>query len=54
MPSLNVPEHLLVDFSTNILGVEIKCLLSKLIQKEDSFVDELFLNFQVGEVGEEL
>ena len=52
--NLNVPEHLLVYFSTNILGVEIKCLLPKILQQEDSFADELLLYFQVGEVSEEL
>ena len=52
--NLDVTEHLLIDFSTDILRVEIKRLFSKITQQDDSLADELLLDFQVSEVKEEL
>ena len=51
---LDVPEHFLVNFSTDVLGIEVKRLLSDIVQQDDCFANELFLNFKVCEVRKEL
>ena len=51
---MHVLEHFFKDFSGNILGLDIRDLLSEILQLDLSRVDEFSLYLEVGEVREEL